>query len=66
MKDQKPSHIVMKGVNWVHNDKLGLMVLKGVSIDTKVPPTILDGGKNLLLANFMNLDLCNVTLRMVD
>ena len=24
-------HMVLKGVNWVHNDKLGYMVLKGVN-----------------------------------
>ena len=28
---QKSGHMVLKGVNWVHNDKLGQMVLKGVN-----------------------------------
>ena len=27
----KLGHMVLKGVNWVHNDKLGQMVLKGVN-----------------------------------
>ena len=27
---QKSGHMVLKGVNWVHNDRLGQMVLKGV------------------------------------
>ena len=26
----KSGQMVLKGVNWVHNDKLGQMVLKGV------------------------------------
>ena len=28
---QKSGHMVLKGVNWVHSDKLGLMVLKAVN-----------------------------------
>ena len=27
---QKSGHMVLKEVNWAHNDKLGQMVLKGV------------------------------------
>ena len=27
----KLGHMILKGVNWVHNDKLGQMVLKGVN-----------------------------------
>ena len=27
---QKSGHMVLKGVNWVHNDKLGQMVLIGL------------------------------------
>ena len=30
MKDQKSSHMVLKGDNCVHSEKLGQMVLKGV------------------------------------
>ena len=28
---QKSCHIVLKGVNWVHNGKLSQMILKGVN-----------------------------------
>ena len=27
----KSGHMVLKGVNWVQNDKLGQMVLKGIT-----------------------------------
>ena len=27
----KLDHMILKGVNWVHNDKFGHMVLKGVN-----------------------------------
>ena len=33
---QKSGHMFLKGVNWVHNDKLGQMVLKGVILGTQL------------------------------
>ena len=29
---QKSGHMVLKGVIWVHNDKISKMVLKGVNL----------------------------------
>ena len=32
----KLGHMVLKGVNWLHNDKIGQMVLKGVNWVTNI------------------------------